>query len=117
MLQGRTLLFVEKDNRLPAPVVYRFTMVERRPGHIVVEFSNETTVRRLFITLFGPGDLRMAFFIDQVHDNAWRCYAISAYRPRAIASLMDNGKSQRNRLLALFGHITAFPDLDLPWAK
>ena len=117
IVQGRELFFVEQDNRLPNPVVYRLSIIERRRGHIVIALSNVSPVRRFLLTLFEPGDLRTAFLFDQVDDASWTFYAVSGYRPRALASLLDNGKSQRNRLLALVGHITGYPEVDLPWTK
>lgn len=117
IVQGRELFFVEQDNRLPNPVVYRLSVIERRRGHIVIALSNVSPVRRFLFTLFEPGDLRTAFFLDQVDGVSWTCYAVSGYRPRALASLLDNGKSQRNRLLALVGHVTGYPEIDLPWTK
>ena len=93
-------------------MLYRLSVIERNAGHLVIEFSNVSRVRRFLITLFEPGDMRTVSFLDREDGHTWTCYGVSGLRVRALANLFINGKSQRNRLLALFGQIT-----DTSWAK
>jgi hypothetical protein len=117
LVQGSEWFFLEQDNRLREPVLYRLRVIERNAGHVVVEFSNVSRVRRFLLTLFEAGDLRTVFFLDEADGRTWTCYAISGLRTRAFADLFINDKSQRNRLLALYGHITKSIIEDQSWAK
>ena len=38
-LRGNDLFFLQQDNRLPEPVLYRLSVIERNAGHLVIEFS------------------------------------------------------------------------------
>jgi hypothetical protein len=116
-VRGNELFFLEQDNRLPEPVLYRLSVIERNAGHLVVEFSNVSRIRRFFITWFEPGDMRTVFFLDREDGYTWTCYGVSGLRARALAHLFVDGKSQRNRLLALFGHITQAIIPDTSWAN
>ena len=114
---GRELLFTEQDNRSSDPVLYRMAVIERSPDHIVVDISNSTKIRRFLLTLFEPGDLHTALLISRSADGMWTCYALSGFRPTTLTGLLDNHKSQVNRLVAFYGHIAELEDSGLPWAK
>jgi hypothetical protein len=114
---GRDLFFTEQDNRSSDPVLYRMKVIERSPDRIVVDIANANKVRRFLLTLFEPGDLHTALFISVTPDGIWTCYALSGFRPTTLTGLLDNHKSQVNRLLALYGHIAELDTGGLPWAK
>jgi hypothetical protein len=116
LVPGSELFFLEQDNRLPEPVLYRLRVIERHAGHVVIEFSNVSRVKRFLLTLFEPGDLRTVFFLDK-NAGHWTCYAVSGLRTRSLSNLFVDGKSHRNRLLALFGHVTNSNIYDQTWAK
>lgn len=117
MQVGRELFFTELDNRSSDPVLYRMSVIERGPDRIVVDITNTNKVRRLLFTVFQPGDLRTALFISRAKDGTWTCYALSGFHPTALTGLLDNHKSQVNRLLALYAHISELDDSGFPWAK
>ena len=117
MQVGRDIFFSQQDNRSSDPVLYRMSVIQRAADRIVVDITNTNKVRRLLFTLFQPGDLRTALFISRAKDGTWTCYALSGFHPTTITGLMDNHKSQVNRLLALYAHIAEVDDGGLPWAK
>lgn len=117
MQVGRELYFTQQDNRSSDPVLYRMSVIERGPNRIVVDITNTNKVRRLLFTLFQPGDLRTALFISRAKEGTWTCYALSGFHPTTLTGLMDNHKSQVNRLLALYAHIAEVDESGLPWAK
>jgi hypothetical protein len=117
MQVGRELFFTEQDNRSSGPVLYRMKVIERSPDRIVLDITNANKIRRFLLTLFEPGDMHTALFISGTTDGIWTCYALSGLRPTTLAGLLDNHKSQVNRLVALYGHIAGLDNSGLPWAK
>ena len=62
------------------------------------------------LTLFDPGDLQTTLFLTRTGENVWNCYGLLGVHPRTLAGLLDNRKSQINRLVALYGHIAGADD-------
>ena len=117
MQAGHEIYFMEQDNRLSEPVLYRMRIVERSNDQVVIDISNVSRVRKFLLTLFEPGQLRTALFISGTPRGNWTCYALSGFHPTALTGLLDTQKSRLNRLLALFGHLAPWNDTELPWAK
>jgi hypothetical protein len=117
MQVGRDLFFTEHDNRLSEPVLYRMTLVEQSPDHLVVDIANTNKIRLFLLTLFEPGDLRTSLSISGSGDGTWTCYLVSGFHPTLLTGLLDSHKSRVNRLIALYGHIAGSDANALPWAK
>lgn len=111
------LYFSEQDNRLPDPVIYRIRIIERDEHHFVIDISNVTAAKKFFLTLLSPGDMRMIIFVSATKDGGWTCYALSGVHASKLASIVENPKSQLNRLLAFYGFISGADIATLPWAK
>ena len=114
---GQEMYFIEQDNRLSEPILYRMRIIERSDRQIVIDISNVSKVRKFLLTLFEPGELRTALFMSGSPEGNWTCYALSGFHPTALTGLLDNQKSRLNRLVALFGHLAQWNDTELPWAK
>jgi hypothetical protein len=117
MLAGQELKFSEHDNRLPDAVIYRMRITEHDEHHFVIDMSNLTPVKRLLFTLFSPGDLRTVLFVSEAGPGVWICYGVSGVHASSLARLVENPKSQLNRLIAFYGHLAGSDPDTLPWDK
>ncbi len=114
---GQELYFSEQDNRLPDPVIYRLRILERDEHHFVIDITNVTAAKKLFLTLLSPGDVRTIIFVSDTKEGRWTCYGLSGVHASKLASIVENPKSQLNRLLAFYGFISGADLATLPWAK
>jgi hypothetical protein len=114
---GRDLVFSEKDNRLPSPVFYRLRVLKRNENQIVLDISNISVVKRFFVTLFEPGDVRTALFVSRAANGRLTCYAVSGIHVAGLSKLLDSPRSHLNRLLAFYGHVGGADFSTLPWDK
>jgi hypothetical protein len=58
MAAGEDLFFAQSDNRSSQEMVYRLRVLEMRPGRLVIQTENVSTVRLLLLSLFEPGESR-----------------------------------------------------------
>jgi hypothetical protein len=117
MQVGRELFFTEQDNRSSSPKLYKMTVIERDANRLILEITNVNKIKLLLLTVFEPGDLRTALFISGSPDGTWLCYALLGFRPTPLIKLLDNHKSEVNRLIAFYGHIVVSDEAGLPWIK
>jgi hypothetical protein len=118
MRAGNDLFFVQHDNHSSGNVVYRMRVTEATPDRMVVEIDNVGSIRFLFVTLFAPGDLHSAFFLNRSAGDQWAYYSLSGAHEGSIAGLGDHLNSFVNRSIALYGHMARTADIaDLPWSK
>lgn len=117
MQAGHDLFFLEEDNRSGSPILYRMSIVAYSSEQLVVDIQNVDKVRKLFVTLFEPGDLRTTLFVWRTNEGFWELYALSGLRPRAFAGLFAGDKSQTNRLIALYAHSLGLDETGLPWKR
>jgi hypothetical protein len=115
--EGRELFFLQRDNRLSGPVLYRLQIVERDATRLVINMVNASSARVLLVNVFAPGDLRTALFISQAREGTWACYVLSGLHSGSLAGLFENRKSHINRVLSLYGRVAAADDTTLPWEK
>ena len=117
MVPGTDLYFEEQDNRSSAPVVYRLRVLEASAGRAVVETENVSPIEAFFITLFPPGSLRAAYFLERREAGTWAFYGLSAIREDASALAVKSEASHINRAAALYRHFIGVPgDRDPPLA-
>ena len=62
---GEDLFFAQSDNRSSKEVVYRLRVLEMRPGGLVIQTENVSAVRLLLLSLFEPGDIQVAYFLER----------------------------------------------------
>lgn len=73
---GRDFRFAQRDGRSTGDVVYRLHVASSDPRRLVAVVENLSPVRLLLLTLFAPGDLRSAYFIQPVAPGIWGFYAL-----------------------------------------
>ena len=108
MRSGQKLYFAQEDNRSSAPVIYGMRIRSLTPRGFILEGENVTSVRYLFVTVYGPGDLHSAVFLQQNAQGEWEYYSLTA-----IASepplISGSYRSSVNRAVAQFREIAGIP--------
>jgi hypothetical protein len=51
-------------------------IVEASADRLVFSVENVSTIRRLLVAIFRPGEMQSIYFMDRESDNVWRYYAI-----------------------------------------
>jgi uncharacterized protein DUF6675 len=111
MAGGEDLFFAQSDNRSSKEVVYRLRVLEMRPGRLVIQTENVSAVRLLLLTLFGPGDIQVAYFLQRRSPGVWDYYSLTRTNPRFGGHVA----SYINRAVAAYRHIAGIPtDRDPP---
>ena len=108
LASGRDFYMLQRDNRSASDVIYRMRVRESSVDHLVIETQNVTAVRWWGMTLFKPGALRTAYFLDMRAPNTWSYYALTKI---ADGSWLVSGheKSYINRVVALYRHLAGIP--------
>jgi hypothetical protein len=106
MKPGAELFYEERDNRSAGPVTYRMRVLEAGAQRTVIETQNESPVRKLMVTLFPPGTLRAAYFLERREASTWALYLLSATGAEASALAASAEESYVNRATALYRHYT-----------
>jgi len=117
IVEGRTLFFEQQDN-LFGNVLYRMRIRSASARRLVIEIENAAAVRYLTVTLFEPGQLQSAYFLEQEGPALWSYYAIVRSSGRASALLPGHEASAINRAVALYRHLAGIPgDREPPAAR
>ena len=117
MRAGAELYFEQRDNRSSDQVVYRMRVLEAKAGRIVVKTENVSPIRAFFVTLFPPGSLRAAYFLERRKPGTWAFYGLSSISEEASALAVTSVASHVNRAAALYRHfIGVAGDKDPPLA-
>lgn len=85
-------------------VTYRMEVREVTADRLVVTVENTTTMRRLLIDLFGPGELQSLYVIEREADDVWIYYSLTRTRETASALTEGHDASYVNRAMAMFRH-------------
>jgi hypothetical protein len=109
MKPGVELFYEETDNRSAAPVVYRMRVLEAQEARIVVQTENLSPVRAMMVTVFPPGSLRTAYFLERRDAGVWSIYGLSATGEAASSLAAGSAQSYINRAIALYRHYTGQP--------
>jgi len=106
LLSGRMLYTAQRDTRSTDLNLYRLT--GRRVGarRMVIESTNLSPIRFLFVELFEPEALRAIHVLDQLEPGLWGYYAISAVRSGTFES---DEKSFINRAAAYYRFLARVP--------
>jgi hypothetical protein len=103
--KGGDLYFAEQDNR-SGLVSYRMRAVEVHANRVVIVTENITAVRAFGFTLFPPGSLRAAYFVQRLNSDTWGFYGLSVTGEGASALSGLSEASYVNRATALYRHFT-----------
>jgi hypothetical protein len=117
MKEDTVLYFEQIDNR-SGKAIYRIHVAEVSPDRLVFDIENVSTIRSLHITLFHPGELQSAYFLDRESQTVWRYYSIARTGINANWLLSRNESSAVNRAVAFYRHIVGIPtDQEPPSAR
>ena len=118
LTEGSTLFFVQSDNRLSGEVVYRLLIRKLRPDRLVIATENVTAVHKLILTMFAPGELQSAYFLERRSPGVWTYYSLSRTSPDANPLARGHAASYLNRAVALFRYVAGIPtDQEPPAAR
>lgn len=109
MKTRKVVYFLQDDSRSSGPVVYRLRLLESGPKRLVVEIENASPVRTFMVTLFHPGDLQFAYFLEERAPGLWGLYSL--LRTGRGASSLSSGHqaSYVSRAVAFYRHIAGIP--------
>lgn len=109
VVKGRDLYFAQSDNRSSGKTVYRDRVLLVERDRVMLVRENVTPVKMMLVTVFEPGDLQTAYFLERRAPGVWGFYSLT--RTRMASSLMPVGDegSYINRAVAFYRHIAAIP--------
>jgi hypothetical protein len=117
MKDGKVFYFEQVDN-LSGKAIYQMHIAEASADRLVVNVENVSTIRYLFITLFHPGEIQSAYFLDRESQDVWRYYSIVRTGTNANRLLMGNESSAVNRAVAFYRFLAGIPtDQEPPPAR
>jgi hypothetical protein len=117
MKQGTVLYFQQVDN-LSGTAIYRMRVAEASPDRLVFEVENVSTMRYLFVTLFRPGEMQSAYFLDRESEDVWRYYSITRTGRNASRLAAGHASSSINRAVAFYRFLAGIPtDQEPPVAR
>ena len=98
----------QRDNRSASDVIYRMRVRESSADHVVIETENVTAVRWWGMTLFKPGALQTAYFLDMLAPDTWSYYTLTKISDGSWL-VAGHEKSYVNRVIALYRHLAGIP--------
>jgi hypothetical protein len=116
---ARDVYFLAADNRSRDDSVSRLRVREANREHLVIETSNVTPLRWMFLSFAAPGDLQTWYFLDREAGESWRFYSLTRvlYSSSFFARFVQ-GESYVNREAAMYRHLAGIPtDRDPPPAR
>jgi hypothetical protein len=117
MKEGKVLYFEQVDN-LSGKATYRLRIAEASTDRLVFDVENVSTMRYLFITLFGPGEMQSVYWLDRESENVWRYYSIVRTGKNANRMITGNERSAVNRAVAFYRCLAGIPtDQEPPAAR
>lgn len=104
---GRQVYYSEHGDLSAA--THRLRVVERSADHLVVTTENTTPIRLMVVTVFEPGALQLATFIDRAGPDLWTLYQITRVGAASSAMAADHAASYVNRLDAFRRYLSNVP--------
>ena len=104
---GSTLYYLDRGPS--GDLVFRMTVLDRRPTRAVIGNDNVSRVPFLMVTLFPPGALQTVQFIERIGPGLWGVYLLSRVDRSAnlLATSMD--APYVNRAVALYRYLIGVP--------
>jgi hypothetical protein len=117
MSEGKALYLEQVDN-LSGKATYRMHITQASADRLVFEVENVTTMRYFFVTLFHPGEMQSAYFLDRESDGVWRYYSIVRTGRNASRLATGHESSSINRAVAFYRSLAGIPtDQEPPAAR
>jgi len=117
MKEGNVLYFEQVDN-LSGRAVYRMHIAEVSPDRLVFDVENVSVMRYLFVTLFRPGEMQTAYFLDRESEDVWQYYSMVRTGRNASRLAVGHESSSINRAAAFYRSLAGIPtDQEPPAAR
>jgi hypothetical protein len=97
---GRDFYYAE-DAELAGRTVYRLHALEHTADRLVLETENVSPIRVAIVTLFEPGALQVATFLERLAPETWGLYEITRASADSSAMVAGYTSSYLNRLEAI----------------
>ena len=111
MKVGRDLFFAQRDGRSSGEVIYKVRVREASPDRLILALENVTPVRKFFVTVFKPGDMKFLYIMERRDRGNWGFYVLLS----ANSSFTEgNEASFINRATAFYRHFTGVPSDGAP---
>jgi len=104
-----TFYYSQSDSRSSTAVIYRMRVLAADPNHVVIEMENVSSVKLLFVSIYGAGDLKSVVSISRVGSGVWRYDGLSAIREGSFSLGGNHDPSYVNRTVALYRHFAGIP--------
>lgn len=113
---GREFYYAEEAD-LAGRVVYRTRVLEHTADRLVLETENVTPITVAIVTLFEPGALQVATFLQRIDADTWGLYEITRASEQSSSMVSGYQSSYLNRLEAVRRLLAGQPtDRDPPIA-
>ena len=117
MKEGKVVYFEQVDN-LSGKALYRMHISEVSADRLVFDVENVSIMRYFFVTLFHPGEMQSAYFLDRESDDVWRYYSIARTGRNASRLATGHEASSINRAVAFYRALVGIPtDREPPAAR
>ncbi|HMI52274.1 MAG TPA: DUF6675 family protein [Candidatus Saccharimonadales bacterium] len=115
--EGKTLYFEQVDN-LSGKGLYQLKVVKASGHRIIFEIENVSTIRRMLVPIFHPGEMQSIYFLERESDGVWRYYSMVRTGKNANRLITRNESSLINRTVALYRYFAGIPsDQEPPAAR
>ena len=98
-------LYYWMDDSRSGSVVNRMHVLERDAQRLVLASENVSPVQFQFLTLFEPGTMQTAEFLERRGADRWEYYSLTRIDQRASVFASANEASYINRAVARYRHI------------
>ena len=117
-VKGQNLHYAQSDNRSSGRTVYREHVVTSDRDRLAVVSENLTPVKMAVITLFAPGDMQQAYFLDRRAPGVWNFYSLTRTRMASTFIPIGDDASYINRAVAFYRLVAGIPtDQEPPAAR
>ena len=117
MKEGGILYFEQADN-LSGKAVYRMHITEVSPDRLAFDVENVSVMRYFLVTLFHPGEMQTAYFLDRESEDVWRYYSLVRTGRNASGLAAGHEASSVNRAIAFYRSLAGIPtDQEPPAAR
>jgi hypothetical protein len=113
---GRDFYYAE-DAEMAGRAVYKMRVLQHTADRLVFETENVSPIKIAILTVFEPGALQVATFLDRIDADTWGLYEITRASQQSSSMVSGYGSSYLNRLEAIRRLLAGVPmDRDPPLA-
>ena len=108
LVPGREFYYFE-NGEVGGRTVHRMRVVERGSERAVIESENVGAIRVAILTVFEPGALQYATFLERTGPGLWRLYQITRVGMASSSIAANYSSSYANRLEAIRRYLVGEP--------